>query len=117
MIDETLRKLIEFIQDASPVVWQTLIKQVYVEASARILWALALLVLGYLVIKLVNAKKKKYDEDYDDGQFLEDSAWAVGYIIAAVIFIIAFALFVSSLMRFMNPQFYAIRFILGTITR
>ena len=115
MIDEVLRKLIDFLQGASPLVWQSLIKQVYVEASARLAWALGFVVVTYFLFKLVNFKKAEYEKEYDDGRFFQDCGWAWVYAGIACTAITSFGLAVSSFMWFFNPEFYAIRFILQNI--
>lgn len=115
MIDEVLRKLIDFLQGASPLVWQALIKQVYVEASARLAWAIGCGVVTYFLFKLVNSQKAEYEKECSDGRFLQDSAWAWLYAGIACTAIASFGLAVSSFMWFFNPEFYAIRFILQNI--
>lgn len=115
MIDEVLKRLIEFLQGASPLVWSALIKQVYIEALARLAWAVGLLVITFLLVKLVNFQKKAYEEKYNDGRFFSDSEWAWLWAGVAATGIASFALIVSALMWFANPEFYAIRYVIEKI--
>ena len=39
-MDQAVQQLIEFLKQASPVVWQALIRQVYVEAGSMVFWGI-----------------------------------------------------------------------------
>jgi hypothetical protein len=111
-MNEVLAQLVAFLKEASPLVWSTLIKQVYIEASANIAWSIGLLVVCVLLAKLGNYRRKQYAEDeYSDWQ---QCMWFL-YLGSGIFGAIAFALVVSALMHFANPEFYAIRFILSNI--
>ena len=113
MIEEVLSQLIAFLQEASPLVWATLIKQVYVEAVADLIWAIGLIVVCILLAKLGNYGRKESEKDkYSEWGFW---FWFV-YLSSAFAVLISFSLFVSALMQFVNPEFYAIRYILQQIT-
>lgn len=111
-MNEVLSELVAFLKEASPLVWSALIKQVYIEASANIAWAVGLVVVCVLLAKLGNYGRKIYEED-------DMSDWEIGqwfaYAGSAISGLVAFGLFVSALMHFANPEFYAIRYIISTL--
>lgn len=111
-MNEVLAELVLFLKEASPLVWSALVKQVYIEASAKIAWAVGFLIVSLLIFKLVQYKKAEYDKEYDDGKFLTDCEWAWGYAGVALAGVLSFDHFVSAAMWFANPEFYAIRFLL-----
>jgi len=113
MIDKVLQQLIDFLQEASPLVWKTLIKQVYVDAFAYSAWAIGLAVVGFLLIKAGNYFHARFVKDDEEG-------WWIGagpaYLCSTINLFISFALLVSAIARFLNPEFYAIRYILYQIS-
>jgi hypothetical protein len=112
-LNEVLAQLIEFLKLASPLVWQTLVKQVYSNAVACLIWAIALLVLCVVLVKFAGFAWKQYKEH-------EYSMWDVGtvflYIGSSVSCLIAFGLLVYSIQLFINPEFYAIQYIVSQIS-
>lgn len=110
MIDEALRKLIEFLEVASPATWEVLVKQVYVEAIASLAWAIGLSVAAYFLFKLGAYARKEYEDDYMSGW---DLGAVFSYIAFGVCVAIAFGLFVEFAMHIINPEFYAIRYIIS----
>jgi hypothetical protein len=120
MIDQVLQKLIEFLQNASPLVWSTLVKQVYVEAISMIAWAVGLFVLCLLLIKFgkwLGAKSEEMAEkrsDYDtDGYNM--GKW-VSYLSSFMAGVFFFSLLIEAFKHIANPNFYAIQYIVQTIT-
>lgn len=113
-MDAALSELITFLKEASPLVWSTLIKQVYVEAFANIAWAIGLVVISYLLAKFAKHCDVMQEEDS-----YNDTEWGIGkffsYFGSVVAGCVSFGLLVSAIMHFANPEFYAIRFILSTI--
>jgi len=116
MTDDVLRELIEFLKDASPLVWNALIKQVYVEASGNLAWAIVLLIAAIVLYKLgkLSKQKSKGDEEH-----YPSPEWAIicglFWVSSASAAMFSFGLLVSAVQRFINPEFYAIRFILWNI--
>jgi hypothetical protein len=108
-----ITELIEFLKTASPVVWQSLIKQVYSEAVSQLAWALALGGSCFGLVKLFIHGNKQYKED----NYSEWEKWRwvslVGSVLAGFI---SFGLIVGAVQWFINPEFYAIRFLLEKLT-
>jgi len=112
-MDKVLQELIEFMKSASPVVWQALYKQVYVEALAFFLWAIGLAVLAVVLVRVAKWAMAKKEED----GYLSDWGIVYGlcYFFSGVAGIVAFGFLVSALKWVANPEFYAIRFILQSV--
>ena len=113
MIDTVLQKLVEFVETASPFLWETLYRQVYVQVFQNLFWALILLVLTFASYKLYQYCKVKKEED---GEY---SSWEIGIffgVTVAVIFpILSLVCFSEVVVRLMNPNYYAIQLILGSV--
>jgi uncharacterized membrane protein len=109
---ELMQELIEFLKNASPAAWQTLLKQVYVEAAGQIAWALAMAVVCALLVKLGLYAKRQYVEDayslWDVGKWLSFGG-------ACIAGLVAFGLCVSAMQWLANPEFYAIRYIIQSL--
>ena len=100
---EILSELIDFLREVSPSVWQTLVRQVYVEAITYLAVAV---VLAFICVVL--ASRKLREGDYDSyGEFT--------VILLIVSGSGSFALLVAGAMRLANPEFYAIRYILSQL--
>jgi len=112
MIDEVLQKFIEFVQNASPYIWQTLIKQVYVEAFGYLLFGVGLTAVSVILFKVgEKAYIKAQNERFYDGELL----YFLSFAFSGVAGFVAFLFLVSAVKWFVNPDFYAIRFILESI--
>ena len=108
-----ITELIEFLKTASPIVWQSLIKQVYSEAIVDLVWGLFLGGICFGLAKLFIYGSEQYKkDDYSD--------WGWGKLVALIgsgtAGLISFGLIVTALQWFANPEFYAIRFLLEKIT-
>jgi len=111
MIDQALQDLINFIKNAAPMVWETLIRQVYNDAITYTFWALTLLVFTIILFRVGKRWEKTSEEEHDD------SGICMLPYAFAVIFIIAIPILISNAIRmFVNPNFYAIKSILGMIS-
>ena len=115
MIDEALRQLIEFINTASPVIWESTIRQVYVETFAKLIWMVGLAVAGFYLMKLGNYFGKKKDKASYSDEFEYGVASALAYIFSAIAITISFSLMVSAITHFANPEFYAIQYLINTL--
>ena len=109
-MDTLLQELIVFLKEASPVVWEALMKQVYAIGVGRIVWSLLALAFIFGLIKFAKyaTKKAENDRDWKDSDvFL--------YCIAAMFFIAFVAMAMSAIMQFYNPEYYAIKLILSQL--
>jgi hypothetical protein len=114
MVDEILKKLIEFLQQASPLVWASLVRQVYAIAFSQIAWSVAVLVLCFAAWKFSNfCEKQQENDDYNDDDW-STAKWVLRSL-SALALLIPFGLVVSAIMRIYNPDYYAIWLILAQI--
>ena len=111
MIDQVLLELVEFVKGASPVIWEALYRQVYVEALGGILWSVGLFCLSAILFRLGKFCYGQHTKSYDSW----DIAYVFSYFSAGASSVIAFGLLVSAVKYLANPEFYAIRFILQSI--
>ena len=93
---ELLQQLIDFIKSASPIVWEALVRQVYVEAVSYAAWAVLTTIVVFIWIRLAKwakkEKKKANKNVYNEWGTAEGFFW-----VAAVVFVlISFGLFVTS---------------------
>ena len=110
---DILQKLINWLEEASPEVWAILCRQVYVEAISLAAWGIVLVVSCPILVKLARWSQRKYTEE---GLYSEYDILAFfAFISAPIAGVIGFALIVSSIMRFANPGFYAIKYIIGGV--
>lgn len=112
-MNEAIQELIDFIKTASPVIWETLIRQVYVEVAGKILWVVGLLVLCFFLFRF---GKKFYEKYQEDSYSMFDLAYYTCLFFSGASGVMAFSLIVSAIMWAINPQFYAIRYILQSLT-
>ena len=103
---DILSELVKFLQEVSPLVWQSLIKQVYVEAVGYLMWGIGLAVICPPVVKW--AKARLEDDDTDIPAIFA----FIGVVIAAPVSLL---LLTSAIQHFINPEFYAIRFIVSSV--
>jgi len=113
MEQEILSQLVEFIKNASPTVWGILLKQVYVNATSFLIWFFILLFISFALFKLGNYGRKKSKEDNDDiGWFI---GYLLSYICSGTLLIVSLSNFTDAMVRFANPEFYVIQFILNSL--
>lgn len=122
-MEEALQKLIEFVENASPVIWQALVKQAYVDAVGQLLGAIF---FGFMALQLfkvakgrlkrvaemkgANADPKSYDLYSDmDSQYFMYAGSTVGWVLS---FVITLSNIYAAIGRFINPNYYAIQMIL-----
>jgi len=104
---EALYKLIEFIESASPRLWEIAMRQVAVDLARY--WVAAGVTAIALVVAAFSFRWAERSDSYPN----ED----IGYGAALGLLIISLPLFVLSIMeiigRTMNPEYYAIRVLMG----
>lgn len=92
-----MEELITLIKEISPEVWAILIKQTYITASKDLGISIVLGIASYVAF----IKKDKLDDEI------------ILWLVAAVCAGMSVAFLTSSIMWFINPEFYAIRFLLS----
>jgi len=111
MAEELISELVEFIKTASPFVWNTFIKQIYVNGIGNILLGIGLWIASYLLYKPYRRARKHSDESnyyFDVDNYL--------YLVCSIIaFIIGIVMFTYTLKNFLNPEYYAIMKIIELI--
>lgn len=107
MSEELLQQLIELLKTTSPFIWQTLIKQVYVEIFGFIVWGVVCGIGAYLLKNV----KISFDSENDNEIFN-----TVRIVIVIILTIVSIGFLLSSIQWAINPEFYALKFLLGKIT-
>ena len=114
MNEEILKNLIEFLQKASPMIWDTFMRQVYADAFSYIAWSLVFFSAMFGLLKFSGyAEKQQVEDMYSSGEWEATTFWS--RIVAFIMFLFSFGFFVSACMRFYNPSYYAIQLIVAQI--
>lgn len=112
-MDEVLLELVTFLKEVSPFIWETLIRQVYVEAFSDFAWFVILFVVCVCFYKLGVYGNKQYKED-------SHSHWEVTrimcFILSGAMGLVSPIPLVSGIKYLLNPEFYAIKFILEILS-
>lgn len=114
-MDTMLQELITYLKEVSPAVWETLMRQVYMNAIIAIIWGVAGLVLFVACLMLVRKAYKKVQEAprWDAvGSEMIIMFGSVGAGIGIVGFLICIT---SAIPMLLNPQYYAIELILQNL--
>ena len=112
MIDTVLQKLIEFVETASPFLWETLYRQVYVQVVVHVIWMIIFIGLAAVCYKLFQYGKLEKAKD-------DDTEWIFGLVlggIGATVFTVFSVIELEEcIIRLINPNYYAIQLILSNI--
>ena len=124
MIDQALQKLIDAISKVAPEVWATLMRQTQIQAIQNIVWIVILIVAFFIALKAVKigykiradeyAREKENHYDHPD---LDKYAYHLifGYL-AMITFVVVSAMLINNTIGLLiNPQFYAIEFLLHQV--
>jgi hypothetical protein len=128
-MDETIiQKLIDFIETASPVVWEAAYRQVYVEAISNFLVFLGLVALSVICYRYFTEFR---DESIRLNKILDETNGYTGGTrskrddanIASVFFAVCIVLFAGISVfiiggvigRVINPDYYAIKILAGMV--
>lgn len=107
-MEEAIGKLIEFIESASPVMWESARTQVISDVVSSLIWAIAALLLAVLFyISGKYAWGVSKESKYDEGSWIVASASA--YFLAAITGLIALGPLTSAIKMLINPTYYAIQ--------
>ena len=114
-MDTAVNELITFLKTMSPMVWATLLQQARNEAIAKGIWGVVFFGVSIFLFQWVKKEKQKYDEYYNDGEFLTSSDFAWLYLALIFTSSVSFGLLVSAVLWLSNPEFYAIRFLIQSV--
>ncbi len=112
-MDEILIQLIQFVKNASPLVWQALIKQAYIDGIGAVILAVILTTVGFDVVGFARAAKEVESEDnavhktYSFTFFLS--------IVASALFAFAGCAISWGVRTIINPEFYVIEYVLKNL--
>jgi len=106
MIDKTLQTLIDFLQMASPVIWETFIRQVYISAYLDFVWAGV-----FLIVSLAMWRWSRHFEVRNDDRDDEEAMWICRAISVAAL-MICLVLVDVVVVQLSNPNYYAIQLIM-----
>jgi hypothetical protein len=110
-----MNELVALLRDVSPTIWSALMKQVYMEATLDIMWSIFWFVIATCSLQHGKKEKLEYDIEFKDGRFFKDQVESLFYYGSYIGYFISFYTFVVAIMWFVNPEFYAIRFLLQNI--
>lgn len=111
---DIVRRIIEFIEEASPIMWELSQKQVMVNVLGNIVWGLLFVGIAILMIKAAKwfwaeSKKKGYEE----------GLWQFYTVIVTTSLVIVglfgLSLLLSGLGWAMNPDYWAVKVMIGLI--
>lgn len=113
MYNDAIRQLIEFIQTSAPVVWDSLIRQVYVEAFGSALVMVVLIIAGIALLRL--SLKLKREEDAREYSDDADDWWWGALALGILFLLLASVSLYMGIARLVNPIYYAIQLILPVV--
>jgi len=109
---DVLAQLVEFVENAAPMVWAIARRQVVVSIAEHILWFLGVGGFAWWGIRLGKKWRKSFvaDEILDTP---EGFAVMLAVIFAYIAVPVAFGLLIAIISRLVNPDFYAIQLLLN----
>jgi multisubunit Na+/H+ antiporter MnhB subunit len=113
-VDLLLQELITTLKELSPLLWETLMRQVYLNALTTSIWAVAGLVFSVVCLRICKKTYNYYykqngEQDYSVVNELTIAFSAVGVVGGAIVFLVCIS---YAIPMFINPQYYAIQLIL-----
>lgn len=114
-MDIILEELIELVKNASPIIWDALYRQVFVEGLSYLIWAVFLIfvAVGFVRLAKWSALKAKKIKSYLTNDFEIITMFA--YAFSVISGFASFSLFVTAIKWFSNPSYYAIKILLSTL--
>jgi hypothetical protein len=113
MDNELIRKIVEFVEEASPFIWDAVQRQVVVKVGIEIAWMILFIFLAGLCAYGFKWSFKKYQEgSYDfNGAPL---AWLSGFGFFVWVLATGISLF-SAIAILVNPDYHAIKLLIELI--
>ena len=112
MGEEVLSKLVEFIESASPVIWETARRQVVVDLVQSIVWMVLCAIATYVCVKWSKYFWRKHQEDKYGYHEVSVGFLIGGAAIAALIVAVSLTHIIGVAI---NPNYYTIRLLLGYV--
>ena len=100
-MDTQIAKLIELLEKASPLIWETALRQVYIDGITWLVIAMVLATLGCVCFYI-----HRKNDDWGGGELL---------FAGSILFVLGTLCLLSSLERFSNPNWAAIQLIMGLV--
>jgi hypothetical protein len=111
-MDNIIQQLIDLLKSLSPALWQTLVKQAYSEAFYKLLWGIFFGV-GVIISSKVYAYGKNDEQEYSAW---DEHGW-VAIVVGAFLGLASLLCLTSAIQWFINPEFYAVRWLLATVIK
>lgn len=109
--------LIEEFQTIAPELWAVMVRQARLEGWYNLIWCIVLVCLSVLLYFLTRLWLRKWRESNEEF-YMWDWAWIGALLVCAgIVVLIALPLTLyTAVMNLSNPEFAAIRWLLGQIT-
>lgn len=117
-IEQIIDMLVEKLGPIGEQVWSIYVRQVYVNAGATLVWAVALLSVAGIgvAIGIEALKRLRYQEKTSQYYVDADTYYAVtgmAWGFAGIALIFGFLALTAGLQYILNPEYYAIQMLLG----
>lgn len=107
-LTKLLPELVQAVRDASPEVWEILIRQSYVMGSVSVITWLA--TFGLLVVAVrYHKSEEQARRSYDDDDVL---SMGMALVAAGAMIVSSLFLFLDGIPRLLNPAYYALQALL-----
>jgi len=109
--EDILWELIELVENAAPKMWQIAVKQVYVQALQKYIISGILLLSGVFLFfntERLNKKNEEEDNSYS-------GEWRFLHLITIILFIIILGETTAAIGCSINPEYYAIKTLVGLV--
>jgi len=125
-MDDVLIKLVEFVETASPVIWEAAQRQVYANIVVGAMWAVVMIVSvvglvwasvkAYRKIREIAAYNKEHGDHYNSPNADPyEAAMIIGTITAIVLAVLMVVNITAIAKMAINPTYYAIQNIMGMV--
>jgi hypothetical protein len=111
MDNELIRKIVEFVEEASPIIWAAVQRQVAVTVVLDLIWAALFLALTIgLVYGCIRCRNKYLEDTYRNDAY---SMSAIFLVLGAAVTTFMFVfLFNNALSHLLNPDYHAIKILI-----
>jgi len=106
MGEELIYKLVDFLETASPMLWEAAVRQSIVNAWVNVLWFVVLTIATSATVRAsIGCLHRREEHPYDDWGEMA----AVGGIVSIIVALIALMTLVNAIKSGLNPTYYAIK--------